>query len=426
MTFQVAFRLNAPFFLLAAYASAAPLSRSVSTSKQFVIFGEDTHLRASAAQAAEKTKSDLLAFLHMRDRWSVPILLNLAQPKANLPEVPAVALNFSQTGAGLKIQLDLLIDRAFDPTVLRREVLRALLLEMSYRTLPSLPAGEVFNAPPDWLVDGLLTFDSQSTALLHALDSADPPPLRTFLALRPALLDSQSRALYRACSGALVRLLVAPADGRERLARYIADWPHSSTETMKDLRTHFPMIGRDEEEVEKNWHAAVVHLTTNGQFALLGFEATSQQLDECLGENIAHDAAKKNALALEQVIGAAHVTIDKEAARVLSQHLTLLGAQAHPLLRSIVADYRGFAEAVSRGRAKSLQKRLGATRALRQRVTDRMGQVDDYMNWFEATQSQTSSGTFREYIRAVEMKESASQRHDPISVYLDAMEAQLQ
>jgi hypothetical protein len=49
------------------------------------------------------------------------------------------------------------------------------------------------------------------------------------------------------------------------------------------------------------------------------------------------------------------------------------------------------------------------------------------MNWYEATQSRSASGAFREYMKAAELSlERERRRHDPISVYLDALEAQLE
>src|SRR5205814_1631181 len=176
-----------------------------------------------------------------------PILLNLQRPQANAPEIPPVLLNFSQTGTGLKIQLDLLLDRDFQSPVLQREVLRALLLEMSYRALPSLPAGTPYVAPPDWLVDGILTLDNESPEVFEGLDSvaSSPPVLKNFLAQNPRLLDSQSRALYRACASVLVRILLEHENGRLQLNRYIADLPRASV--LSDLQAHFPWLGKDPE-----------------------------------------------------------------------------------------------------------------------------------------------------------------------------------
>jgi hypothetical protein len=407
-------------------AATTPIPRTLSTSRQFIVFGGDVRLRGSVAQAAELEKSELLGLLQIPDHWSVPILLNLGRPQANVPEVPAVALNFSQTGAGLKIQLDLLIDRGWDPAVLRREVLRALLLEMSYRALPSLSAGEVYNAPPDWLVDGILSFNDSSPELSDAIESAgkQPPSLSNFLMLRPALLDSQSRTLYRACAGALLRTLLAPADGRARLVRYIADWPYATPDSIAELHAHFPSLGKDETAMENNWKANLAQVGNDQRFALFTFSDTSQQLDECLRKNIGHE--KNTSLVLEDAIRVGREKIDKEAVRALWQRLMLLSAHAHPVLRSIVTDYQNAAEALARGRSRRFAKRLVATAALRKRVAARMNEVDDYMNWFEATQSKTPSGTFRDYIRAAETSEENRRRRDPLSAYLDAMETQVQ
>ena len=54
-----------------------------------------------------------------------------------------------------------------------------------------------------------------------------------------------------------------------------------------------------------------------------------------------------------------------------------------------------------------------------------MTEIDDYMNWFEATQLETRSGIFAEYLNAADkMRAAAPRRHDPLSIYLDALEQQ--
>jgi hypothetical protein len=407
-------------------SAGTPIPRTVSWSRQFLVFGGDARLRGSVAQAAELGKSELLNLLQIADRWSVPILLNLGQPRANVPEVPAVALNFSQTGAGLKIQLDLLVDREWDPAILRREVLRALLLEMSYRALPSLPPGAVYTLPPDWLVDGILTFNDTSPDVSEAIESAaaQPPSLSNLLTLHPALLDSQSRTLYRACAAVLLRTLLARNDGRAQLVQYIADLPRATSDSSGELRAHFPFLGKDEAAMENKWKASLTQVANNQRFALFSFKDTSQKLDECLHQNIGRE--KNHSLSLEEAVRTRPERLDKAAERTLGQRLVLLSAHAHPLLRSIVADYQRAAEALVRGRSRGLAKRLSAAEALRKRVATRMDEVDDYMNWFEATQLRTPSGTFRDYIRAAEASEAVPRRRDPFSVYLDAMEAQMQ
>src|ERR1041385_2149164 len=125
---------RAAIFLSAMFASqlfyAAPAERSVSPSRQFVIYGADAELRGVVSDLAERTKANLLTLLRQRDNWIVPVVVNLQPPQANLPEIPPADLRFSQTGFGLKLQLDLIISKNLDASLVERELLRAILLEM--------------------------------------------------------------------------------------------------------------------------------------------------------------------------------------------------------------------------------------------------------------------------------------------------------
>jgi len=406
---------------------AAPLERSVSPSRQFIIFGGNRILRSAVSDAAERTKSKVLTLLQVRDQWSVPILLNLQRPQANVPEIPPVVLDFSQTGAGLKIQLDLLVTPDSQPAVLQREILRAVLLEMSYRSLPSLPAGSPYIAPPDWLIDGILTLDNESPEIFDGLDTAaeNPPALKEFLAQRPVLLDSPSRALYRACASGLLRILLEHDNGRAQLARYIADLPQASTDMLAELRSHFPWLGSDAEAMEKTWRENVPRAASERRFALLTFPATSEQLDECLLTKVAQDRDKKNSLTLDETVRTSRPNIDTVAAKKLGERLMLLTARSHPLLRPIVADYQLAAESVARKKRHGLGKRLATNKALREKIVARMSEVDDFMNWYEATQAKTVSGAFRDYLHTSAKTDAPPRRRDALSVYLDALDTQL-
>src|SRR2546425_2934613 len=135
---------------------AATVERSVSPSRQFVIYGADAALRGAVSNLAERTKADLLVLLRQRDNWTVSIVVNLQPQQASLPEVPPADLRFSQTGFGLKLQLDLIVSQNLDVSLIERELLRAILLEMMYRKESQIAAGTVFVEPPDWLIEGVL------------------------------------------------------------------------------------------------------------------------------------------------------------------------------------------------------------------------------------------------------------------------------
>jgi len=104
----------------------------------------------------------------------------------------------------------------------------------------------------------------------------------------------------------------------------------------------------------------------------------------------------------------------------------LLGTRAHPVLRPLVNDYRELTAQLSSGKTAGAGERLARLRSMQARLTARMEKVDDYMNWYEATQARTSSGEFADYLGQVEENAGAPRRHDPISVYLDAMDEQFQ
>src|SRR5437773_7302550 len=188
---------------------AALPARTVSPSQQFVIYGASAALRGAVSELAEQTKSNLLALLRQPDRWKTPIVINLQPEQANLPEIPPAELRFSQTGFGVKLQLDLTIAQNLDASLMERELLPAILLEMIYRKQPNIAPGTVLVQPPDWLLDGVLalTPGRDRGSLVEALSTADKTlPLEEFLGKRPELLDSAGRLLYRVYSFALVQL----------------------------------------------------------------------------------------------------------------------------------------------------------------------------------------------------------------------------
>ena len=95
-------------------AYAAQPEHSTSPSRQFVIYGADAKVRGAISGMAEQTKANLLGLLRQRDDWKTPIVVNLQPQQANLPEIPPADLRFSQTGFGIKLQLDLTISKNVD------------------------------------------------------------------------------------------------------------------------------------------------------------------------------------------------------------------------------------------------------------------------------------------------------------------------
>ena len=421
---RAAIFISALFTLHVLYAS--PTEHSVSPSRQFIIYGADAALRGAVSDLAERTKADFLVLLRQRDNWAVPIVLNLQLQQANLPEVPPADLRFSQTGFGLKLQLDLTLSEKLDSSLIERELLRAILLEMIYRKESHLAAGTMFVEPPDWLLDGVLALapGRDREYLLEAVTTANKTvPLETFLRQRPELLDSAGRVLYRAHSFALVQMLIDGRDGPGRLAQYIGHLPDASNEPLTNLKAHFPFLVAD---AEGSWQLTL-RRARNFQNQLLTFAESEQRLTELLSVKISQANKPAKVATLDDLAKRKISPGEKMALSQLNRDLLVFVAQANPVLRPIAREYEQITALLARGKRRGVAKHLSHLDATRKQLAARMSDIDDYMNWFEATQMKNGSGNFADYLKAVDQSQSsASKRHDPLSVYVDALEDQVE
>jgi hypothetical protein len=423
---------RAIFILLSIFVSAqslcaATLARTVSPSRQFSIYGANATLRGAVSELAEQTKANLLALLRQRDGWKTPIVVNLQTAQANLPEIPPSALRFSQTGFGLKLQFDLTIGENIDATLVERELLRAILLEMIYRSEPDVAPGTAFVEPPDWLLDGVLalTPGRDRGAIVEALlVSVKRISLAEFLQQRPALVDSAGRLLYRAYSLALVELLVDGIDGHSRLARYIHNLTRASNDPLADLKVQFPLLGKD---VEKTWQSAVARLGDAQSYQLLTFAESEQRLNELLRIKVSDAGKSPKQAQLSELAQRKPSVAEKMALNELSQNLFLFTIRANPVMRPIVREYQQIAALLARGKRKRIIEHLARLQMTHTKLVARMNDVDDYMNWFEATQSNSRSGVFADYLKAAGNSQvPAPRRRDALSVYLDSLAEQFE
>jgi len=92
-----------------------------------------------------------------------------------------------------------------------------------------------------------------------------------------------------------------------------------------------------------------------------------------------------------------------------------------------VVEYQQIALRLASGKRTGVERRLARLKSTQKDIVARMNEIDDYMNWFEATQAKTSSGAFTDYLKAAgQADEPEKRRRDALSVYLDAVEAQFQ
>jgi len=298
---------------------------------------------------------------------------------------------------------------------------------MIYRKESHLAAGTVFVEPPDWLLDGVLALapGRDREYLLEALTTANKTvPLETFLRQRPGLLDSAGRVLYRAHSFALVQMLIDGREGPGRLAQYIGHLPDASNEPLTNLKAHFPFLVAD---AEGSWELTLRRLRNFQAYQLLTFAESERRLDELLSVKISQASKPAKVTTLDDLAKRKISPGEKMALSQLNRDLLVFVAQANPVLRPIAREYEQITALLARGKRRRVAKRLSHLDATRKQLAARMSDIDDYMNWFEATQMKNGSGNFADYLKAVDQSQSsASKRHDPLSVYVDALEDQVE
>jgi hypothetical protein len=403
----------------------APPEHSTSPSRQFVIYGADAKVRGAISGLAEQTKTNLLTLLRQRDGWKTPVVINLQPQQANAPEIPPADLRFSQTGFGIKLQLDLTLSRNLDVSLVERELVRAILLEMIYRKQPDINTGTVLVEPPNWLIDGVLalTPDRDRGPLIEAIASTQNPlPLDKFLTQRPSSVDSTGRTLYRAYSFAFLQMLLEPKVGAAQLAKYIDHLSESSNDSLDALKVQFPLLEGDAERI---WRATLNRLRTLQPFRLLTFAESQQRLDDLLTLKIAEPNKPVKLVKLEELAQHKLSPGEKVALDQLKRDLMFLVPQTNPVLRPIGREYQEIVALLARGKRRAVLKRLSHVDLTRQQLASRMTEIDDYMNWFEATQMSSGSDNFTGYLKAVDQSQvPAPRRHDPLSIYVDALEDQ--
>jgi hypothetical protein len=250
-------------------------------------------------------------------------------------------------------------------------------------------------------------------------------PLEKFLGQRIDLLDASARNLYRSYAFALVDLLTRRPNGAEHLVRFIIGLPASGSDPLAELRRHFPETF-PEEGAEKTWQNQIIRLATNQPYQLLGSAETQRRLDETLRLKISDRGAEKSYDLTQFQIYLKHKAARKSLS-ALALDLSSLGTRAHPVYAPIIAEYAHIIALLQRGQTLSVPKRLERLADSRKAIAAQMRKIDDYLNWFEATNLAAPSGAFRDYMKAAERAaEPVRPKRDPISVYLTAIETQFE
>jgi len=191
---------------------------------------------------------------------------------------------------------------------------------------------------------------------------------------------------------------------------------------LADLEAAFPQLAGNDEKI---WKSKIADIRTSGRADLLTFSQTEEKLASLLQTKFMRTDGRDKSLSFEDLCQRKPAPTQRLALQKVGQELLLLAAQANPALRSVVQDYQQVATQLALGKIRGLAARLADLKTLRAKLSARMTEIDDYLNWFEATQLSTRSGLFEDCLNTSSLETpSRAHRKDSFSAYLDAMEAE--
>jgi len=105
------------------------------------------------------------------------------------------------------------------------------------------------------------------------------------------------------------------------------------------------------------------------------------------------------------------------------EQLSALSLRAHPLYKQLLSGYIGVLQKMIQGKDKEVLGELATLNAERAKIREKAVAVESYLDWYEASEIHTYSGTFDDYIKLRRKMESEIRpRSDAISKYLDTLE----
>ena len=419
-------------WLLGSHAFGADLkNRSTSRTGQFIVYCDDRELRSRVVSFAEELKADALQILRETDGWSsmrapVVVTIDPAEPGA---KVPPAQVRWVNTVAGPKIDVVVRVGNDPSQVYLQSHLLKAMLLEMSYRHTTPPTTNESYAEPPWWLVEGIL----ETIRTRNGFGSADIfrsivnteklPSLERFLAQPPLHLDTAAGAVDRACAMCLVEALLALPNGAANLVRFLESWPSAAGDVQGALAAQFPALAGTEHALAKWWSLHLARFAAGDRTLGMSLEETDRQLAGLLSVEIpVEKSGRTQRYEIKDFVNfvklkAARLSLQTQQVKIVS-----LGANAHPLFRPVLAEYEQIFSLLSMKKTRRIAERIDAIERYRSTIMEQMGQITDYLNWYEATQPAGRTGAFDPYIRRAEKMAEPVPVDTRITEYLNQLE----
>ncbi|MCB1205665.1 MAG: hypothetical protein KDN18_15490 [Verrucomicrobiae bacterium] len=403
-----------------------------------------------------------------RNRWSIPILVRLWGDPRDV-HTGAATRTMIEVGPDRKflLKLEVKLHDRFDEDEFRLGLLKAFLIEQILAPHVSDPSTFTLDEvnPPAWIVHG---FDQ---LIRHRRGGSPSSYYRGFLEsgqfLKPSELftindaedlDPVRYAIFEASAAAMVEALLDQPDGDLGLRGFLGDLGRPEPLAAEALlRQHFPAFREMDQGLEKWWALELANLGQQQGFEFLSPQETERLLSEALSlrfEAVATPVAdegdgmpeKRGFLdwfkakpkrqapppqeafvgSVDQFESYLKRSGAKERLTTAFDRIQTLKRGGFPLYRPVFTAYERAIARLLKDDTKDLVAEFAAIAETRRKISETLERSRDYLNHFEATRAPRLSGEFDEYFRIREAYDQrvSPRKNDPITRYMDALEAE--
>jgi len=397
-----------------------PENRTVSSSKQFTVFGGTRQERSDLARRADRLQEGLRRELGLSGAVRDPILLILTPGDAVRLRQPRVFVQVFDAGdAGRKIEVNLSPGALQDAAAVDHGIVRAVLLDASLRKQKF--TGNRFTEPPWWLVAAagvaLARTEAAGGAPIYdaLLEGRGMPKLARFLRENAGALRGRAREIYGAQSYALYRALAELPGGKARILQNLTlDEP--SRDPVERFGQTWPELLAEPERAARMWALSVARLAAPERTDFVSAGQCSSKLAAVLQSLETPESEMEPAEALVQLARTPEGRFKLEQA---AAELRRLGFRAHPLYAALVEEYRAMFDDLSRKRRKGFVPKFREAEDLRWALDERSSEITDHLDWYQA-----NAPAEQPVVTAARVlpPEPAPRRNDAVSRYLDSVE----
>lgn len=453
--------------------------------EQFTVYGGKPEQRTKVCHVADDTQKSLYQALAQKVPGGLkPLEIRLA--KGRIPFVIQLTDKFADGPKSIRggprimpdnsFSITLFIDAGagFDSRQLRSEMVRWLLWDFMLRRVdPETLSNSLTLELPDWLHQGCLELmeyqerGKPSELFASVFKLGKTLTIQEIINADISSLDSVSLSIYRISSSALILMMLDQPNGMDTFIACIGGLPSMPGTISEHLERFFPVLRGQQNQMEKWWSLQLAAAAEPTQSELYTMLQTEEKLSAALtlvfseAKDVPMDLAEKKsagkkllnmfkkskpeptAEAPETKPAEAKDAAASEAQKLpltdfskvmdrkdrkfifgrCSDQLIQISLRAHPFYRSMIRDYQEVLTKLADGKDRGISETLATLAKKRDTMLTDAKSVEDYMDWYEATQRTQVSGEFYDYLRSAEMLEKPSEgRTDGITKYMDALE----